>query len=80
MDTSSRRKTDAFDFYDDGEDGDDDDDDVRVFCWSYVHGEFHVSDHSFGSDHSELELDFFFEYYLCTNARVHILKSKTLEF
>lgn len=37
MDTSSRRKTDAFDFYDDGEDGDDDDDDdVRVFCWSYV--------------------------------------------
>ena len=39
MDTSSRRKTDAFDFYDDGEDGedgDDDDDDVRVFCWSHV--------------------------------------------
>ncbi len=54
MDTSSRRKTDAFDFYDDGEDGDDDDDDVRVFCWSHVHGEFHVSDHS-ESDHSELE-------------------------
>ena len=80
MDTSSKRKTDAFDFYDDGEDGDDDDDDdVRVFCWSYVHGEFHVSDHS-GSDHSELELDFFFEYYLCTSARVHILESKTLEF
>ena len=47
--------------------------------WSYVHGEFHVSDHS-GSDHSELELDFFFEYYLCTSARVHILESKTLEF
>ena len=45
--------------------------------WS--NGEFHVSDHS-GSDHSELDLDFFFEYYLCTNARVHILKSKTLEF
>ena len=46
--------------------------------WSYVHGEFHVSNHS-ESDHSELELDFF-EYYLCTNARVHILESKTIEF
>ena len=61
MDTSSKRKTDAFD--------DDDDDDINCPLpegrLTYVHGEFHVSDHS-GSDHSELELDFFFEYYLCT--------------